>query len=293
MNAVKWRNPLAMRHSRFLYKVVIKMDVLQSVSVVAMVAGLLLSALGAFGTYYFGGKAEIERRQAAVPPVRVGHPKPAARDTVRDQWLASIVEPVAIATANPPPLETPLQSQPLLNASDTTLLPVAEMPIVELPVEKPSAKVTLPTPPPIALEPLPSHHAIATPAEPAAEPPSTASFSDLGLAPWQLEKLLQRLRTFDHGTITIHSHEGNDDTWRFAAALKEAFIAGGWRVIGVKAVKSARAPDGLTLSSGTFPPPTEITTIFTAFVTAGIKLGTDLDPAQGKQHAVLYVGSRP
>ena len=64
-------------------------------------------------------------------------------------------------------------------------------------------------------------------------------------------------------------------------------------IIDEDVVKTAREPSGLTLSSGTFPPPTEVTTVFSALVTAGIKLSTDLDPSQGKTHAVLFVGSRP
>ena len=134
---------------------------------------------------------------------------------------------------------------------------------------------------------------VAIPEKPAPAKPVRVHLSGLGLAPWQLEKLLLRLRTVQHGTIVIQAPEGVEEALHFADALKEAFVTGGWTVIGVNPVKTAREPGGLTLSSGTFPPPVEVTTVFSALVTAGIKLSTDLDPSQGKQHAVLFVGSRP
>jgi hypothetical protein len=79
----------------------------------------------------------------------------------------------------------------------------------------------------------------------------------------------------------------------FAAALKEAFVSAGWKVTGVTLVKTDREQSGITLSSGTFPPPTEVTTVFAALVSAGIKLSTDLDPSQGKKAPILLIGSRP
>ena len=259
-----------------------KSEALQSISVAVMVAGIFLSALGAFGTYYFRGRTETA--QIPPPPVamKAAEPKLTVRDTARDAWLASIVEPVAVSNGKPP------APPPVLPEPDVALPPVAEML-----AEEPRVEAAPVVPPPIAMEPAPANSTIAIPEKPAPAKPVRAHLSGLGLAPWQLEKMLLRLRTFEHGTIAIQAPEGSEEARRFADALKEAFVAGGWRVIGVDVVKTAREPSGLTLSSGTFPPPAEVTTIFSALVTAGVKLNTDLDPSQGKQHAVLFVGSRP
>jgi hypothetical protein len=265
-----------------------KLEALQSISVIVLITGLFLSALGAFGTYYFGGRTETAQRRPTPSPVRIAEQKLTVRDTARDAWLASIVEPVANSTSKPltlAPLPTP---RPVVADLTVTLPPIAEKLIDESPGE-----ATLVLPAPIALESEPAYSTITIPEKPASAKSAHAHFAGLGIAPAQLEKLLQRLRTFDRGTIVIQAPEGSEEAWRFASALKEAFVAGGWRVIGVKAVKTAREPNGLTLSSGTFPPPSEVTTVFSALVAAGIKLSTDLDPSQGKQHAVLFVGSRP
>ena len=85
----------------------------------------------------------------------------------------------------------------------------------------------------------------------------------------------------------------NQEALDFANALKDAFHTAGWNVTSVTAVKPKRDTNGLTLSSGTFPPPADVTTVFSALVSAGIKLSTDLDPKQGKKSATLFVGSRP
>ena len=126
---------------------------------------------------------------------------------------------------------------------------------------------------------------------PPAAAPSRAP--QLGIEPWQKEKLLQRLRSFQNGSIGIQVPQGNDEAMGFATALKETFLTAGWHVTGLTTVKMDRESPGLTLSSGTFPPPTEVTTVFSALISAGMKLSTELDPAQGKKHATLFVGSRP
>ena len=115
----------------------------------------------------------------------------------------------------------------------------------------------------------------------------------LGIEPKKLDKLLDRLRTFPRGTIAIQVPENNDEAMDFARALKEAFHTAGWTVASLSTVEGRRDTNGLTLSSGTFPPPSDVTTVFSALVSAGIKLSTDLDPKQGKKHPTLFVGSRP
>ena len=268
-----------------------KPEVLQSISVFAMIAGVFLSALGAFGTYYFRGRAETAQRPPPPVALKAAEPKPVVRDTARDDWFALIVEPVAVPNGKLPVTPEPEMALPPVGEL------LVEMPRAETPtvVPRPSMKEPAPASPPIAVpeNTAPANTPVALPEKPALTKPVRVHLSGLGLAPWQLEKLLLRLRTVGHGTIVIQAPEGSEEAWLFADALKEAFVAGGWNVIGVNRVKTPRASSGLTLSSGTFPPPIEVTTVFSALVTAGIKLSTDLDPSQGKQHAVLFVGSRP
>ena len=262
-----------------------KVELLQSISVIALIAGLFLSALGAFGTYYFGGKSAHSGGRQASATVEIAEPELPVRADADDARLAAIVEPVAA-----PPREPRAQKPPPVTADLTVQLP---QPVGEKLAADEPAEPALVTPQRIVLEPEPAVPTTTIPvkeAPPESTPPGSAG---LGIAPWQMEKLLQRLRAFEHGTISIQAPEGSDEAWRYAVALKEAFVAAGWRVIGVNVVKASRNAGGVTLSSGIFPPPTEVTTVFGALITAGIKISTDLDPAQGKQHAVLFVGSRP
>ena len=275
-----------------------KLELLQSISVAVLSVGLFLSALGAFGTYYFGGKSE--RKTASV---EFTEPDLPVRGDPADERLEAIVEPVTEAAVVPPPEPTP--APPTLTPVPPTAPPQKPAPATADLIVKPPPPVAeklaaakpeeaAPAPPSrIMPEPEPPVPAktIATKEAPAASKPHR--MEGLGIEPWQTEKMLQRLRTFDHGTITIQAPEGSDEASRLAAALKEAFVAAGWRVVGVNFVKAGTDPKGITLSSGSFPPPPEVTTVFSALVSAGLKLSTDLDPSMGKQHAVLFVGSRP
>ena len=276
------RIPLATRPQHFLYDERMKPEALVSISVAVMFAGIFLSALGAFGTYYFRGRTEMAHRPPPPVTLKADAPKLAERDTVREAWLASIVDPVAAPDDKPP-------APPHAAPEPEVALP----PVGELLVEKPRMETPPVAPPPIAVKPAPANPPAAIPEKPAPAKPVRVHLSGLGLAPWQLEKLLLRLRAVPHGTITIQAPEGVEEALHFADALKEAFVAADWTVVGVNVVKAPREPAGVTLSSATFPPPVEVTTVFSALVTAGIKLSTDLDPSQGKQHAVLYIGSRP
>ncbi len=278
-----------------------KLEALQSLSVVVLVVGLCLSALGGFGAYFFSGGSERAGHAQAVAksePAKSGGSK---GDAAGQSKLAAIVEPVSEVTArqltlNPDPKLTPLPekqpapkpvatpvSEPAPDASETVILEKKTAPAV----------AAIQTPKPPELEPP---AVIAKTVIPETRPPAEtpgARHAELGIAPWQKEKLLQRLRTFQSGSIALQVPDGNEEAMGFATALKEAFLAAGWHVTGLTAVKTDRDSSGLTLSSGTFPPPPEVTTIFSALVSAGIKLNTELDPMQGKKHAILFIGSRP
>ena len=312
-----------------------KLEALQSLSVVVMIAGFFLSALGGFGAYFFSGGSERAGRTQPSAQVEASGPELPVRDAAAEERLAVIVEPVAEVTAiqlslNPepglpavpekPPAPAPapvkiaeFKPEPVIAktaAPEKQPAPAAPAP------KKPAtpepapviAKTTIPekvAPPPPVAEKLPEP---AKPAKPATQvalakatiapinPPAAAPggrIPQLGIEPWQKDKLVQRLRTFQNGSIAIQVPQGNEEAMGFATALKETFLTAGWHVTGLTAVKIDRETSGLTLSSGTFPPPTEVTTVFSALISAGIKLSTELDPAQGKKPATLFIGSRP
>ena len=255
-----------------------------------MIAGVFLSVLGGFGTYYFSEQNPRRAEQKAPQisqPVEIAEPDLPVRGDDADDRLASMVEPVA-----PPVPETPEPQPPEPKQAPPPADPLPDPPRPVAEKMAPAVEVaSVPPPPPI--QPVPVVPAAPPPKIDPPTEPKQQSVGGLGIEPWQSEKLLQRLRAFKHGTITIQAPDGSGDTRRFADALKEAFVAADWRVVGVDSVKAGRNLKGITLSSGTFPPPTEVTTVFGALVTAGIKVSTDLDPGLGKGHAVLFVGSRP
>ena len=286
-----------------------KLEALQSVSVIVMFVGLFLSALGGFGAYFFSGGSERTSLATASAHVKSVEPELPTRDTAADARLAAIVEPVPEVSAKqfsptPEPALPPLPPKKLATAPPAATPPEAKKtaPAGQVPViaktvmpekveEPPPVAEKLPEPPPAKPAPV-----LAKAAAPEIHPPVDAPSSrksQLGIEPWQREKLLQRLRTFQNGSIAIHVSQGNEEAMGFATALKDAFLAGGWHVTALTSVKTDREISGLTLSSGTFPPPTEVTTVFSALVSAGIKLSTELDPAQGKKPPTLFVGSRP
>ena len=286
-----------------------KLEALQSVSVIVMFVGLFLSALGGFGAYFFSGGSERTGRATASAHVKSVEPELPARDTAADARLAAIVEPVAEVSAKqffpapepslpPLPEKKPAPAPPAATPPEAKkTAPAGQVPVIAKTVmpekveEPPPVAEKLPEPPPA--KPAPVLAKAATPEiHPPADAPSSRK-SQLGIEPWQREKLLQRLRTFQNGSIAIHVSQGNEEAMGFATALKDAFLAGGWHVTALTSVKTDHEISGLTLSSGTFPPPTEVTTVFSALVSAGIKLSTELDPAQGKKPPTLFVGSRP
>ncbi len=297
-----------------------KVEALQSLSVIVMVVGLFLSALGGLGAYFFSSGGERSRQPPSITQMESAEPELSMRDSNIDSKFASLTEPAPEVTAKQlslipepalpvPPTPIPVKSPPapaiVAKKEEAAPKPApahpapAPAPVVPEPVKVAATAPAHPTPAPAPVPPEPAKVAATAPAKPpvpekrpAPETPA-ARTAGLGIEPFQKEKLLQRLRTFQNGSIAIQVPEGNTEAMDFAIALKEAFLSAGWHVTSLAAVKTDRDSHGLTLSSGTFPPPTEVTTIFSALVSAGIKLGTDLDPSQGKQHAILFIGSRP
>ena len=272
-----------------------KLEALQSLSVGVMIVGLFLSALGGFGAYFFNGGSERSGRAQNSTPIEAIEPELPARDRAADSPPVASVEPVSEVTAKqlsliPDPALPPIPEKPPAPAATPPPKPAAPEPAPAI------AKMTIPEkteplPPPVA-EKLHAPKAAPPESKPAIAAVTTRT-QMLGIEPWQKEKLLQRLRTFQNGSIAIQVPQGNEEAMSFATALKDAFLTAGWHVTGLTAVKMDHDLSGLTLSSGTFPPPTEVTTVFSALISAGIKLSTELDPAQDKKHATLFVGSRP
>ena len=304
-----------------------KLEALQSLSVAVMIVGLFLSTLGGLGAYFFSGGSERAGRPQASAQIEMAEPELPVRDAAADARLASIVEPVAEVTAKqlslipestlpPIPEKQPTPADPAPTKKPVEPTPAAPIAKAAAPASPAPKKSVAPTPAPViakaalpenlaALPPvgekLPEPPPVKSPALAKAAAPEVATSAliparsnpDLGIEPWQKEKLLQRLRTFQNGSIALQVPQGNEEAMGFATALKDAFLTAGWHVTGLSAVKMDRESPGLTLSSGTFPPPTEVTTVFSALISAGIKLSTELDPAQGKKHATLFIGSRP
>lgn len=229
------------------------------------------------------------------PPVaKPATPEPAPPKPVAPAPAPTPVVAKAAAPEKPAPAPAPIPEKAAPpKPVPAPAAPVAEIakpakPEPELVVAKAATQPMVPPAPAPETKPAPvATETRAVAAAPAARTPQ------LGIEPWQKEKMLQRLRTFQNGSIAIQVPQGNDEALGFATALKDAFLAAGWHVTALTQVKTDSETTGLTLSSGTFPPPTEVTTVFSALVSAGIKLSTELDPAQGKKHAVLFVGSRP
>jgi hypothetical protein len=211
-----------------------------------------------------------------LPPVGEGpledplHLEPALPEKTK-------LEPPKPLFMPPPPLATP----PLGMAALATSRPAPPVPAVPIPEAPPPAT------PPAQQAPTQSEMRARLSEKPA---PGLRSY---GYSSIQVEKLIERLRLHPHGAVAIRVPAGNDDALKFAQALQQAFVAAEWHVPPVKAIATSREASGIVLSSGTFPPPVEVTTIFSALVTAGIQLSTDLDPSQPSQTAVLFVGSKP
>ena len=228
----------------------------------------------------------------ALPPIpeKPPAPEPVAVSTPTAKPVEPAPAPVVATTEIPhtSPLPPPVAEKLSPIAAAAAHLERSAPPKTESASQTAAIEIPekMPPPAPVA-EKLPSRAASAS-----APTRAIAASASLGVEPWQKDKLLQRLRSFQNGALAIQVPEGNAEAMNFATALKEAFVSAGWEVTALTEVKVGPDQTGLTLSSGTFPPPAEVTTIFSALVSAGIKLSTDLDPSLGKKRPVLFIGSR-
>ena len=254
-----------------------KIETLQTYSVAILILGLFLAAMGGFGAYYFGSKSERLQRQHTAAVVQTVDSR-VMRLLARQQALEMRLDSTERQTAAPPPPAPP---------------PVA----VVAPAPPPTTIPGLPARPEAVASPAPRPVALA-PQAPKTLPrvkPATdlrTSLTVLGVTSQQGAAFVRRLRTQRGRTVVIHVPEGNFDALDRAQALKNVFLSADWRVTGVQEVRSRRSGRGMSLSSGTFPPPMEVATILSGLLTAGFKVETDLDPNQRQHRAVLFVGSK-
>ena len=252
-----------------------KIETLQTYSVAILILGLFLAAVGGFGAHYFGSKSERLQRQQTAAVVQTVDSR-VMRLQARQQALEMRLDSTERQTA-PPPAPPPVA--------------------VVAPASPPTTIPGLPARPEAVASPAPRQVALA-PQAPKTLPrvkPATdlrTSLTLLGVTSQQGAAFVRRLRTQRGRTVVIHVPEGNFDALDRAQALKNVFLAADWRVTGVQEVRSRRSGRGMSLSSGTFPPPMEVATILSGLLTAGLKVETDLDPNQRQHRAVLFVGSK-
>jgi hypothetical protein len=245
------------------------------------------------------GLEETTRRQTALAADAVAKAAEAAAAAAQvEQRLATRAPPEppprsapsVQAPASPPPLTSLATLSPLL--SEEKAEPAAPSQSV-IPPKILAPKIdSAPEPPPIAAAPE-------VPPPPPARPPNHVSpdeflqlWEKANLPPAAAKRFVRKLRA-QPGRVAIHIRRGDETAREFARMLKAGFLAADWRVDGVKETKTRRTSTGLDLSSGTFPPPIEVTTIYSALTAAQIAFSTDLDPNQGSRPAVLFVGGIP
>lgn len=233
------------------------LEFLQSASVALMLSGTVLATVG-----FYGPRGVAWYEQASAEKQRLSAER--ATDDRLERLQARLEA-----------LQTPPKMAPAANSEREDL---AQSPIAfPVPVGSPDP----PFPPP----PLPTLSAV--PAE------SDAPKKGYEFSPVQLEKMVQRLRSRAHGAVTIRAVKGNEEALGFARALQRLFVAAGWTTGAVEAVATEGNADDVVLSSGTFPPPAEVTTIFSALSAAGIPINTALDPNLPAQSVQLFVSAKP
>jgi hypothetical protein len=195
-----------------------------------------------------------------TPPPRIG--------------LASKLPPIAEAppkSVSKPPVSPTKPAKPAGGAEQLAKL---DMPPTKLPPGKPLAPKTKP----------PGEQPV--PAKTSQDKPRSA------ITEQQQARLIRKLRAYPQHAIVIRAEAGEAHSVELAMALRAAFRDAGWEVAAVQ-LDSKRAPfPGLSLSTGTFPPPKEFVAAFGALEAAGFRVASNLDPNQGNRRVVLSVGAK-
>jgi len=283
-----------------------KPEVLHALSVVILIFGLFVSAVGMVGTFFFG--QEVDRSQDRQQLVVLQGLTDRVAVMQSDQ--AGLHERVAslnrkVSEAPPPPsagsgvstavAAVPPVAHPPTSAEPETLPPIAAGPRQRDPVPppaKPAVQIARPVPAPPPVKPVrqPPRPEPAI-SKPPSEPSRHVAEGKHPLTEMQSARLIKRLRAHPRHSIVIRAEAGDTHAVEMAMALRAAFRDAGWTVAAVQ-LDSKRAPfPGISLSTGTFPPPKEFIAAFGALESAGLRVSSDLDPKQSASSVVLSVGA--
>ena len=255
---------------------------LQSLSVAVVAAGLFLAALGGFGAFHFGHKADrAEDRQRTLAVQKLGESVASMEMEQRGlrAWISAVDQRVTEPAPHALPTAAPAVAVPAPPPIASTPIPaIAEGPPEALTPPKLRLPNQPPPTPPESLEPV--------------APPEPAAAKSLGLGAHQRATLIKRLRAHPHHGIAIHAVAGDPQALELATALESAFHDAGWQVSGIETSTHLSPTPGLLLSTGVFPPREEFIAAYSALERAGFLVTSDLDPNQSGHRVVLTVGPK-
>jgi hypothetical protein len=282
----------------------VRPETLQTLSVGIVFIGLLLAALGGFGTFHFGQRVNREEsleRTAAVQTLaevvnglRQQQSGLLARVATVEEKVTEPAAPLiaAATTFSPPPtMVFPPPSTP--GPGIPAILPLAPNPAPTMP------DLLLPHLPPIASGPGPADEE--EPPAPAIKPPklpfqtapapTVAAREEEGPLTFQKRaRLVKRLRNHPNHSIVIRAAAENAQAVKLAIMLKAVFREAGWSVGDIEMISRKLPAHTLLLSTGVFPPPKEFVAAYAALAGTGFLVTSDLDPNQSRERVVVSVG---
>lgn len=277
--------------------------------------GIILAALGGFGTFHFGHQVAREEEQQrtvavqslteVVSTLRDEQGGLVARVTTVEDKVAEAPPPMVakVPSINPPPAMTvpsvsltpPTTPAPFtLSATPPEAAPGQLQPklppVASGPGPTDEEETDLPAIKPPKLPPPP---ATSTPPDESSLPPapSVAVREDEGPLTYQKRaRLVKRLRNHPQHAIVIRAAADNPQAVKLAITLKSVFREAGWNVSEIEMVSKPLPPHTLLLSTGVFPPPKEFVAAYAALAGTGFLVTSDLDPNQNRQRVVVSVG---
>jgi hypothetical protein len=92
--------------------------------------------------------------------------------------------------------------------------------------------------------------------------------------------------------IAVSAVLGNQEALRYATQIRQALVAGGWEVEGVRQSLSSDLVIGILISVGAEPPPPQANELFRALRTAGLTASGHLDRNTSPDSVLLLVGEK-
>lgn len=296
-----------------------RLETLQSLSACLVFLGLLLAALGGFGTLHFSKQIERKQEEEKESSLRKlgGLVTVLQEDQQRLRSQINTVETKPAETVPEPFTELSLAPRPNQARSDILLphLPIGARPQPKPDTDSPPNPAPASTPVPVpapASVPVPAPSLAITSAsasapalaprietvEPAtpippirlAAPAPSHSEEEGPLSEPVRATLVQRLRLHPYQRLTIRAAADNPRSLKVAIALRSAFREAGWGVRELEMVTLPMEAETLLLSAGSYPPPQEFVVAFGALAGAGFMVTSDLGPKQGGQRVVLSIG---